>query len=73
MIQELSPIEALIATVYPFSWLILLVLSILVSLWLILHVEYADRFSIPKTTIAITIIALAGGFGVHLLLFFMGL
>ncbi|MCK5345715.1 MAG: hypothetical protein KAR20_20035 [Candidatus Heimdallarchaeota archaeon] len=73
MQEQLSILETLIGILYPVSGQILILISILLSVWLILHVEYGERFSVTKALVVIVFIALFSGTGIHLLLFFIGL
>ena len=72
MQEQLGILETLIELLYPVSGQILIVISIFLSIWLILHVEYGERFSLTKTSMVIIFIALFSGTGIHLVLFFLG-
>ena len=73
MLQSPTLLEVLLTILYPMLGFLLIIFAAIGTIWLILHVEYGDRFSIPRTTIAIVLIALTTGFGIHFILFFMGL
>jgi hypothetical protein len=73
MQSPLDPYIGFLATIFPIAWLLLIVFAVLTSIWLILHVEYGDRFSVLKTGIAIIFIAIFFGFGIHLLLLTIGI
>lgn len=57
---------------YPAYGILLLVAAVLIGIWLVLHVEKSPRLSWPKLGLAIFLIALACGVGVHLILVALG-
>jgi hypothetical protein len=57
---------------YPAYGLLLLALAVIIGIWLVLHVEKSTRLSRLKLGLAILLIALSCGFGIHLILLGLG-
>ncbi|MGQ4913632.1 MAG: hypothetical protein ACP6IU_02665 [Candidatus Asgardarchaeia archaeon] len=53
--------------------LIVFAIGIFTTLWVIIHVEYGERFSPKKTAIGIIILSLCLGISTHLFLLYLGL
>ncbi|MGQ4833445.1 MAG: hypothetical protein ACP6IS_06105 [Candidatus Asgardarchaeia archaeon] len=54
------------------AWLIFIV-GLFVSIWLIYHVEYSERFSVKKTIAAIITISLSFGYVIFYVTAYLGL
>jgi len=57
----------------PYLNAVVFAIGILVLIWLIIHVEYGEKFSIKKTIIGIVMASLCLGISTHLFLLLIGL
>ncbi|MHA1917527.1 MAG: hypothetical protein ACTSUV_04355 [Candidatus Ranarchaeia archaeon] len=66
--QNIGFIDILFSLVYPYLWIVFVVLGVLLSLWLIMIVENEEIIPWNKVAILVVSLALLIGFGIQLFL-----